>query len=135
MGRRKQDSKSEERAPSPEKRPRQSRNPLRRGPSSKNMQQIPSPEASTTELPTSPARQDTPVEREPTQNQSTQPSLDQQRSEFYANGDMIEPIPPAGSSLTNGALVGQNSSADPKARPPYTIPEEVCPFPFVRHDD
>ena len=50
MGRRKDDRKTAERPPSPEKRSRSTLNPLRRGISSRNMQAIPSPDASTTNL-------------------------------------------------------------------------------------
>jgi len=126
MGRRKTNPKSNERTPSPEKRSRPSRNPLRRG-SSKNMQQIPSPDASMTELPTSSPRRQTPVER-PYQSQSSQPSMEQRRSESELNGDTIESAPPMDSSLTNGIQAAQTSTTQHvgKTRPPSTIPEEVC---------
>ena len=126
MGRRKTDPKSNERTPSPEKRSRPSRNPLRRG-SSKNMQQIPSPNASMTELPTSSPRRRTPVER-PSQSQSSQPSMEQQRSESELNGETKEPAPPTDSLLTNGTQAAQGSAVQHvgKTRPPSTIPEEVC---------
>ena len=50
IGRRKDDRKATERPPSPEKRTRSTLNPLRRGASSRNMQTLPSPDASTTNL-------------------------------------------------------------------------------------
>ena len=50
IGRRKDDRRTAERPPSPEKRSRSTLNPLRRGISSRNMQAIPSPDASTTNL-------------------------------------------------------------------------------------
>jgi len=134
MGRRKQDPKSVERTPSPEKRSRPSRNPLRRG-SSKNMQQIPSPNASMTELPTTSPRRQPPVERL-SQSQSSQPSMEQRRSDSELIGDTIESAPPPDSLLTNGIQTTQVPTAQhvSKARPPSTIPEEVCcPLGVLSH--
>ena len=127
MSRRK-DTKAEERTPSPEKRSRTSRNPLRRGPSSRNMQQIPSPDASTTELPTSPARQQTPIERRMSQSQASQrsqPSTEQRPSELDEYGNIIESAPMNGSVLTNGTQASQGMAAEQRLRPPSTILEEV----------
>lgn len=135
MGRRKQDPKSVERTPSPEKRSRPSRNPLRRG-SLKNMQQIPSPNASMTELPTTSPRRQPPVERPLPQSQSSQPSMEQRRSDSELNGDTTESAPPPDSSLTNGTQPTHVPTAQhvSRARPPSTIPEEVCyPVKVVSH--
>ncbi|MCJ1388852.1 hypothetical protein MMC18_001702 [Xylographa bjoerkii] len=127
MSRRKADPSSIERTPSPEKRSRPSRNPLRRG-SSRNMQQIPSPDASTTELPTSPPREQMPMTRDAFQSQSPQPTLsptDQRRAEPDVNGDIIEPAAPRESSLTNGNHATPRSTTEPKPRPLSTMPEEA----------
>ena len=127
MSRRKADPSPIERTPSPEKRSRPSRNPLRRG-SSRNMQQIPSPNASTTELPTSPPRQQVPVTRDSFQSQpsqSTFPPTDQRRAEPDVNGDIIEPVASREPSLTNGNYADPRITAEPKPRPLSTMPEEV----------
>ncbi|MCJ1398211.1 hypothetical protein MMC11_001408 [Xylographa trunciseda] len=127
MSRRKADPSSIERTPSPEKRSRPSRNPLRRG-SSRNMQQIPSPDASTTELPTSPPRQQTPVARDFSENQPPQPissPIYQRRAGPDVNGDFIEPVAPRESSLTNGNYATSRSMTEPKPRPLSTMPEEA----------
>ena len=127
MSRRKVETSSTERTPSPEKRSRPSRNPLRRG-SSRNMQQIPSPDASTTELPSSPPRQRTPLIHDSVRSQppqSTLPPIDQRRAEPDVNGDVIEPVIPREPSLTNGNNTAPKSISEPKNRPLSTMPEEV----------
>ncbi|MCJ1380945.1 hypothetical protein MMC17_004054 [Xylographa soralifera] len=127
MSRRKVDPSSIERTPSPEKRSRSSRNPLRRG-SSRNMQQIPSPDASTTELPTSPPRQQTPMTHDSFRSQPPQPTLspiDQRRAEPDVNGDIIEPVAPRDPSLTNGNHTTPRPMTEPKNRPLSTMPEEA----------
>ena len=127
MSRRKVDPNSIERTPSPEKRSRSSRNPLRRG-SSRNMQQIPSPDASTTELPTSPPRQQASVTHDIYPSQPPQPTLspiDQRRAEPDVNGDIIEPVAQRESSLTNGNHTNPRLITEPKVRPLSTMPEEV----------
>ncbi|MCJ1288197.1 hypothetical protein MMC26_007552 [Xylographa opegraphella] len=127
MSRRKVDPSSVERTPSPDKRSRSNRNPLRRG-SSRNMQQIPSPDASTTELPTSPPRQQPTVTNDSFRSQQLQPTLssvDQQRTEPDVHGDIIEPAAPRESPLTNGIPTSPRSFMDPKTRPLFTMPEEA----------
>lgn len=128
MSRRKADPKAVEQSPSPEKRSKPSRNPLRRGPSSRNMQQIPSPDASTTELPTSPSRQQTPSKHEAIQGtpvQADSSPLEQRRLEPDVNGDIIKPAAPRDLPLTNGNHAGPRTIAEPKSRPLSTMPEEV----------
>ncbi|MCJ1479761.1 hypothetical protein MMC13_008447 [Lambiella insularis] len=129
MARRKTDPKPAEQSPSPEKRTRPSRNPLRRGPSSRNMQQIPSPDASTTELPTSPSRQQSSAAREAAQSTPSHADLlplKPHRPEPDINGDIIEPAAvPRDTPLTNGDHAGPKPSAEPKPRPLSTMPEEA----------
>lgn len=123
MSRRKTETKPSD---SPEKQSKASRNPLRRGTSSKNMQQIPSPNASINDLQTlSPDRLNTPVRPKSSQSRpshSSQPPPGSQSSQ--ADEDATE------SSLTKHSLINGNDERhdrrqDPKARPPSTIKEEV----------
>ena len=79
-------------------RKRQSRNPLKRGTSEKNMQQIPSPSESTSELPSSVARP--PTASDPN---STRPAT--------SSSPQIPPIPPTLASQTSG-MMEQNGESD-----------------------
>ncbi|KAL8775604.1 MAG: hypothetical protein Q9209_000100 [Squamulea sp. 1 TL-2023] len=122
MGRRKDDKKSAERAPSPEKR---SRPPfsLRRGTSSKNMQTIPSPDEETMPMPVAPPQRKTSSpqpNRAQTMVVSPSPPEQRRRNE-RVNGDAIMPAPSRSSSMplqngiqTNAAPVEE----DPPAQPP-----------------
>ena len=102
-----------DRAPSPEKRSRPKRNPLRRGTSShQKMETIPSPPESSSHLPQSPPQQEVPSIN-PASSQSTERPRSQERhlSNDQVNGDRIQPAPTRVSSLpgmTNGAPSSAN---------------------------
>lgn len=130
MGRRKQDPNPPPQLPSPDKRSKSSKNPLRRGPSSRNMQQIPSPNASTTELPLSTPREEAPVQstiRQPSLAKT--PSLEPQNERGELNGDVGHPASDAFHipNMTNGTPVDQNASRPevPQSRPSSAKPEEA----------
>lgn len=98
---------SPDKRPSPEKRTRSGLNPLRRGTSSKNMQEIPSPPGtSTVHLPPSTPSQDPPLpdNATPPPSQSPHSPAEQRRMNDQLNGDTISPAPRRTSSLprTNG---------------------------------
>ena len=100
IGRRKE--KKAEQPQSPEKRTRIGLNPLRRGTSSKNMQEIPSPpETSTVDLPTSIPSQETtrPGTTATTKPQPPQAPIEQQRTNDQPNGESITQAPKRTSSL------------------------------------
>lgn len=131
MGRRQKDPKPTQPAASPEKRARPSRNPLRRGPSSRDMQTIPSPEDSTVHLPSPPPRQEPALPRPTTAPpiERPQPPSERHRAEERFNGNMISPAPLTSSALpqTNGVQAsGDAISRQPEHRlPPTSIPVEV----------
>ena len=92
------------------------------------MQQIPSPDASTTELPTSQPRQETPVMHDSFRSQPPEPTLsplDQRRGESDVNGDAIEPVMRKEPSLSNGSTTAPRSIVEPKNRTLSTMSEEV----------
>ncbi|CAD6588961.1 MAG: hypothetical protein ASARMPRED_003840 [Alectoria sarmentosa] len=104
--------KGMDRAPSPEKRSRPMRNPLRRGPSShQNMETIPSPPSSLSNLPHSPRRQEAPLIQ--TASQSTERPRSQERRLLndQVNGDTIQPAP-TGLSTLPGMPNGISSAAN-----------------------
>ena len=113
-------------ASSPEKRGRPSRNPLRRGASSKHdMETIPSPPAtSTSDLQASTTRSTAPPAGvTPIQSIGRPPSnQDQRRRNDQLNGDTIQPAPTRTSSLpmTNGVSANRDlsSSQDSQTVPP-----------------
>ena len=105
ISRRKQDTNPPPRMPSPDKRSKSSKNPLKRGHSSRNMQQIPSPNASTSELPLSMPQQ----ESSQIPNASNQQRLglalsEQQSTRGELNGESVRPNT-SEVSMTNGAHV------------------------------
>lgn len=125
-----------DRAPSPEKRSRPMRNPLRRGPSShQNMETIPSPPSSLSNLPQSPPRQGAPLIQ--TASQSTERPRSQERRLLndQVNGDTIQPAPTRVSTLPgmpNGissaanrdlATVQESQVASPPGPPPGKMAE------------
>ena len=130
MGRRHKDQKPTQSTPSPEKRSRPNRNPLRRGPSSRDMQTIPSPEESIVHLPPPPPRQESALSRptkppvEPPQSPpESQNTIDQ------SNGDTIMPAPINSSAIphTNGVRADRDVPlSQPEQYPtPASIPAEV----------
>ena len=112
-GRSNKGAKAMDRAPSPEKRSRPKRNPLRRGTSShQKMETIPSPPESSSHLPQSSPQQEVPSIN-PASSQSTERPRSQERhlSNDQVNGDRIHPAPTRVSSLP-GMTNGISSSAN-----------------------
>ena len=125
-GRSNKSAKALDRVPSPEKRSRPMRNPLRRGTSShQNMETIPSPPSSFSNLPQSPPQLEAPV-IQPVSSQSIEKPQSQERrlSNDQVNGDKIQPAPTRMSSLP-GMTNGISSSAN---RDPATM-QEAQPAP------
>lgn len=129
-------AKGTERPSSPEKRPRGTRNPLRRGPSSRHdMHTIPSPPMSTTHLPSSPprTRPPPPLNLSSQSNKRAQPEEEARRVNDQLNGDTIQQAPARVSSLptTNGVskdqdldTVREGDFAPPPGPPPGKAPVE-----------
>jgi len=128
-------SRGMERPPSPEKRSRPTRNPLRRGPSSRqDMHTIPSPPMSSTHLPSSPPRQEPPLSKISSQsNDRAPPEEGRRRRNDQSNDDSIQQAPTRISSLpmTNGIstnrdqdTVQENEFAPPPGPPPGKISAE-----------
>ncbi|KAL9065003.1 MAG: hypothetical protein Q9161_008495 [Pseudevernia consocians] len=136
-GRSSKGAKGMDRAPSPEKRSRPMRNPLRRGQGShQNMETIPSPPSSSSHLPQSSPRQEAPL-IQTASSQSTERPRSQERRPLsdQTNGDTIQPAPARVSSLpgmTNGtsssanrdlATVQETQAAPPPGPPPGKMAE------------
>ena len=128
-------AKGIERPSSPEKRSRPSRNPLRRGASSRqDMQTIPSPPMSSTNLPSSPPRQQLTRPKPSSSSQSSerpQPQEEQSRRSDQVNGDTIQQAPMRVSSLpmTNGASTHRDINAVQENRfdsPPGPPPRKAA---------
>ena len=131
-------AKGMERPPSPEKRPRGTRNPLRRGPSSRqDMQTIPSPPISTVHLPSSPPRTGPPPQLDPPSqsNNRVPPEVEQRRRNDQLNGDTIQQAPTGVSTLpkTNGVPKSDDSTAvqEDTIVPPPGPPPGRAPFEEV----
>lgn len=136
-GRSNKGAKGMDRAPSPEKRSRPMRNPLRRGPSShQNMESIPSPPSSVSNLPRSPPRHEAPVNQTASSQATERPRSQERRPQNdQVNGDTIQPAPTRVSSLpgmTNGAsssanrdlaTVQETQAAPPPGPPPGKMVE------------
>lgn len=127
-GRSNKGAKGMDRGPSPEKRSRPMRNPLRRGPSShQNMETIPSPPSSFSNLPQSPPRREAPlIQTAPSQSTERPRSNERRLLNDQVNGDKIQPAPARISSvpgMTNGISNSEN-------RDPATVPEtQAAPPP------
>lgn len=106
MGRRRQNSKTSDRPPSPERRSRPNLNPLRRGTSSRDMQTIPSPQESAVSLAPSPPLQVPPLPQPkiPPPTETPRTTREQQRANDQSNGTMDLPSTTGSPSLpaTNG---------------------------------
>ncbi len=131
MSRKSKDPKSTIPAASQEKRSRPNRNPLRRGPSSRDMQTIPSPEESTIHLPSPPPRQEPALSR-PTRSppiEQPEPPAQPQPSNDRSNGDTILSAPISSSALsqTNGVNASRDvAPLQPEPPLPITsVPAEV----------
>ena len=136
-GRSNKGAKAMDRAPSPEKRSRPMRNPLRRGTSSHhNMETIPSPPSSSSNLPQSPPQDEAPVAQSASSRFRERPRLqEQQLSNDQVNGDTNKPVPAAvasAPSMTNGlsnsanrdlATVQEAQAAPPPGPPPGKVAE------------
>ena len=120
-----------DRPPSPEKRSRGTRNPLRRGQSSKqNMETIPSPPMSATNLPSSPPRDQPPLPSNSLLRERSRPEEDHRRRKGQMNGDSAYQAPSRTSTfpMTNGVAEGptngnvipaqQETFAPPPGPPP-----------------
>ena len=121
MRRNKEPKQTEKAPPTPDKRTRSSLNPLRRGSSARNMQMIPSPNTSMTELADTSARH-TPPSRD--QNLSRTTSTDHPRVPEEANGH-VDGQAASSQQLPNGSQADQEAAEERKPRPPSTIVEEV----------
>ncbi len=140
LGGRSKGAKGVDRPSSPEKRSRPTRNPLRRGTSSRqDMQTIDSPPLSSTHLPLSPPRHHQPS-RDTTSSQSNDhpPSpTEPRRRDGQLNGDTSQQAPTMVSSLplTNGATTNPTNQdlvtaqegefAPPSGPPPGTLAEAL----------
>ena len=136
-GRSNKSAKGMDRPPSPEKRSRPMRNPLRRGTSShQNMESIPSPPSSASHLPMSPPpNASQPIETDTSRSTERPPSQERRRLNDQINGDTIQPAPTRVSSLpgmTNGtsgpanrdlATVQETQAAPPPGPPPSKAAE------------
>ena len=125
IGRRK--DKKAERPPSPEKRTRSGLNPLRRGTSSKNMQEIPSPpETSTVHLPqAAPSPEPAlPVNTAVTRAQRSDSPAEQRRLNDQLNGDTISPAPRRTSSLPRTNGIQTDRDLFPEDLPPMPTPSK-----------
>lgn len=126
MSRRRQTPKPSDNAPSPEKRSRPNLNPLKRGTGSRNMQAIPSPEASVVNLnPSSPRREPaSPLPRASTTRESSQtpqapPAISKILDHRNGNDVLISPSRSASLPITNGSSQSQEqqSIARPEKQP------------------
>lgn len=130
LGRQNKGSKGMDRPLSPEKKSRTGRNPLRRGPSSRqDMQMLESPpQTSSGNVHSSPPRLDHPLvqiestrSREPRQNPE-----EQRRMNDTMNGDAIEPVPNRVSSMpmTNGLQSNRELATVQENRASYAPPTQ-----------
>lgn len=131
LGGRSKGTKGMDRPPSPEKRSRPTRNPLRRGPSSRqDMQTIPSPpETSTVDLPSSAPRQEAPPSSQFNERPPSRP--EQARPVEQPSGNTAQAAPTRSSSLpiTNGTAPTRDLSAarDDRYAPPPGPPPGKAP--------
>jgi len=122
-----------DRPPSPEKRSRTTRNPLRRGPSSRNnMQMLDSPQTSSQDLTTTQSRQEAPRIQTTTlftdrpQTPPEQP-LEQRRSDDQPNGEHMQSTPKRISSLPapNGVQMNRDLGTVQEGHPTPQVPTLV----------
>ena len=125
MSRRQKDPKPTQPTSSPEKRSRPNRNPLRRGPGSRDMQTIPSPEESVVHLPPPPRRQE-PALSSPTKPPvgAPQPQPEPQSTTEQSNGDTIMPAPISFPALpkTNGVMTNRDVAPSQPEHHPFPVP-------------
>lgn len=135
-GRSNKGAKGMDRAPSPEKRSRPMRNPLRRGPNShQNMETIPSPPSSLSNLAQSSPRPEAPLIQTASSQPTERPrSEERRRLNDQVNGDTIQPAPARVSSLpgmANGTPSSTNRDLStvqeaPAAPPPGPSPGKAA---------
>ncbi|KAL6715184.1 hypothetical protein ACLMJK_007448 [Lecanora helva] len=116
-------AKGVERPPSPDKRQRPTRNPLRRGPSSRqDMQTIPSPPTSSHDAPATPPRRGLATNKmsPPSNTRAPPEEAPQRRRNDQLNGDSIQQAPARVSSMptTNGVSKDQEDTFAPPPGPP-----------------
>ena len=132
ISRRKIEPKRTDRLPSPDKRSKPGRSPLRRGPSTKNMQQLPSPGASTTDFPATSEQEQTFEGPDLFQSQNAQSSssaLEEKTAHRVQSGDARErALADKPLSLSNGASINSEPTRAYRPRPSSTIAEEVGIF-------
>ena len=120
------ENKSPEQVMTPEKKSRMSRNPLRRGnSSSRDMHQIPSPNASMTELADTSSRQETPTPRNQRRLSEPPPAL-QPSIQRTPDGANIPAVPRVNPALTNGTQQTTGSSQELSAGSPALLSEVRC---------
>jgi hypothetical protein len=121
MSRRNKEPSTKPEKPVPEKRAKASRNPLRRNSMiQQNMQQIPSPNASMTELADTSSGHQPSHEQQPSLSRTA--SADHSQSNKLSNGDNAST---EAESSTNGTAVLSPLIHERRTRPPSTILEEV----------
>ena len=137
MGRRQKDPKPTQPTASAEKRSRPNRNPLRRGPSSRDMQTIPSPEESILHLPSRSPRQEpasSPRATKASAVEQPRPPVEPQRATDQPNGDTIMPAPlrPSDGFQTNGVKASRDlAPTEPQPSPaPPAVTAEVSTVKF-----
>lgn len=113
--------------PVQERKTKGSRNPLRRNSTARDMQPIPSPNASMTELADTSSRQ-APRTPDPQESHplSRSVSTDPEPAQPTTNGESAQPKPSEPSAMTNGNITPGLAVPERKTRPPSTILEEVC---------
>ena len=119
-----------DRPPSPEKRPRPGRNPLRRGQSSRqNMQQIDSPpQTSSANLPSQAPQLEDPLIQTNTNRSTNRPlSPPQPQQDTIEPHPNAVPTPTRGSSLpmTNGIQSNREIASAPETQTPAPIPQSA----------
>ncbi len=127
MNRSRQNPKPLDRPASPEKRSRPNFNPLRRGTNTRDMQTIPSPQGSMTNLPSPPLP---PQPRIVSTDSEPQPLQESRRKSLQQNGETLQPPPVRTSSLpgANGAqpIAVPMTSQEQLSTVSQAKPAEVC---------
>ena len=128
------ENKGAEQLGSPEKKQRPSRNPLRRKiSSSQDMHQIPSPNASMTELADTSARQESSTPRVTRRLTEPPPAQQSQPVQRTPDGAGIPALPRSQTQLLNGAQQRRGSSQELSAGSPAVPPEVLSPRALLVH--
>lgn len=120
--------------PPPERRIKGSRNPLRRHSTARDMQVIPSPNLSMTELADTSSRQGprTPDPSQEKRSLSRSVSAEPQPAAPTVNGEESQHSISQPNTMANGTTAPTAASEERRARPPSTIYEEVCRLLTIR---